>query len=443
MEIYKLRKPAHLDINKIIRKISDLEDIASYTAAINRPDYLFWDRAQYKDHPPSITPEELWSLVKLFRINSPVRTKTPIRDEQGVYFTWQQLLGMDFFLHEVDLQLGGFLETTIPDGEPSKRRFISRGIMEEAIASSQLEGANTTRKAAKKMLLEKRKPRNRSEKMILNNYQAMIKIESILKARSMSKAILVDLHATLVEGTVEDSDVGRFRSDNDKIIVSDPKTDIVYHIPPSEKFLKTEIDRLIDFANDDSPRGHFVHPIIKAIMLHFWLAYLHPFTDGNGRLARVIFYWYALRKNYRAFSYLPISRVIRSSPAQYRDAYVYTEQDDNDLTYFIDFNIRKIKQAKNEFESYITRKEKENRFITEKARSQYDLNDRQIQLLRFLYKNTNGTTTIKLHSQIYGISRMTARKDLENLEELRLLSSRKVGRDRLFAGTEKIVDLFW
>jgi Fic family protein len=292
------------------------------------------------------------------------------------------------------------------------------------------------------MLLEKRAPRSRSEKMIFNNYQAMLKIEGVLKDKNLSRVILLDLHATLVQDTIDKADVGRFRNDTDRIVVSDPKTDIIYHIPPGEKFLKTEIDRLIDFANDDSPQRHFVHPIIKAIMLHFWLGYLHPFTDGNGRLARAIFYWYALRKNYWAFSYLPISRVIKGSPAQYRDAYVYTEQDDNDLTYFIDFNVRKMIQAKNEFESYIIRKEKENRFITETARSQYNLNDRQIQLLRLFYKNANATTTIKTHSKIYSISRVTARKDLEHMEELGLLLSKKVGRDRLFSATSIIVSLF-
>jgi len=442
MDIYKLKKPNYIDIRDIIRIISRDHNISTFTAAINTPDYLYWDKAQYKAHPKEITPEELWSLVKFFRANSPNRTQTPIRDEKGVSFTWQQVAGMDSILHEFDMQLGGFLETTIPHGETARRRFISRGIMEEAIASSQLEGANTTRKAAKKILLEKRTPRNRSERMIVNNYQAMLKIESVLKNENLSRAALLDLHATLVEDTIDEKDAGRFRRDNDKIIVSDPKTDIVYHIPPSEKFLKIEIDRLIDFANDDSRRGQFVHPIIKAIMLHFWLGYLHPFTDGNGRLARAIFYWYALRRNYWAFSYLPISRVIKNSPAQYRDAYVYTEQDDNDLTYFIDFNIRKIRQAKNEFESYIKRKEKESRFITEKARSQYELNDRQIQLLRFLYKNPNATTTIKTHSQIHDKSRMTARKDLENLEDLGFIISKKVGRDRLFTATAKVIGLF-
>ena len=113
--------------------------------------------------------------------------------------------------------------------------------------------------------------------------------------------------------------------------------------------------------NDNLEDPYFVHPLIKAILLHFWLGYLHPFTDGNGRFARTIFYWYLLRHKYWAVSYLPVSRVIRNAPAQYRDAYVYSEQDDRDATYFVDYNLHKIMQAKREFEDYALRKQAENR----------------------------------------------------------------------------------
>lgn len=53
------------------------------------------------------------------------------------------------------------------------------------------------------------------------------------------------------------------------------------------------------------PNGHlpdtFIHPAIRAIILHFWLGYDHPFVDGNGRTARALFYWAMLRQNYSLF----------------------------------------------------------------------------------------------------------------------------------------------
>ena len=273
-----------------------------------------------------------------------------MKDKGGKYFTWQLLKGYDYFLHEVDLKLGGALETIIVEGEAARQRFIARGIMEEAIASSQLEGANTTRRAAKKMLREKRKPTNRSEQMILNNYDAMLLIEERLNTSDLTLDVLLELHTTLTRKTIEDDLVGRFRRDADQVVICDAGSGVIYHVPPSVSFMKREVKRLVDYANDDLTASHFVHPLIKAIILHFWIGYLHPFTDGNGRLARALFYWYLLRQGYWAFSYLPVSRIIRNSPVQYRDAYVYSEQDDNDLTYFIDYNVRKISQAQRDFE---------------------------------------------------------------------------------------------
>ena len=439
MDIFKLEKPQKAgNINKIINNFNK----SSYLLAANSPNYLYWDKVKYLPRPEGITAEEFWALIKLIRKLAPNRTATPVRDEKGNYFTWESLPGLNYFLHEIDMQLGGNIESSKFNSKLQSQRFITRGIMEEAIASSQLEGANTTRKAAKKMLLEKREPVNRSEHMILNNYRAMLEIEGELSDKNLTNARLLELHTILTQNTIPDTEVGRYRNDDDNIIVADTRSDMIYHIPPKESFFHDEIDRFLSFSNNDSDKKQFVHPVIKAIILHFWFAYLHPFTDGNGRLARAIFYWYLIKNGYWAFSFLPVSRVIRNSPAQYRDAYIYSEQDDNDLTYFIDYNIKKISQAKKEFENYLKRKEIENKKMLTGAYSKYNLNDRQIQLLRYLHKNNGATTTINLHANVYGVSRMTARADLYKLLKLGFLESLKRGREKPFTGTKKIAELF-
>ena len=441
MEIFKLAKP---DIGgKVDQSLEILKRYAGameYVANANHPVYLYWDKVRYK-HPPEMTAEEFWALLKILRQYSPGRTRTEVRDEAGSYFSWQPLRGLDHFLHKVDLNLGGILASPIVDNSADRQKYISRNIMEEAIASSQLEGASTTRVVAKQMLLEQRKPRNSSEQMILNNYNAMLEIDRRLQHEELTLDTFLHLHGTIVKDTIDSSEVGRLRQDIDKVVVSDSSTGLVYHIPPSEKFLREEIRKFIRFANDSSESDVFVHPILKATILHFWVGYLHPFTDGNGRMARAISSWYLLRKGYWAFAYLPLSKYIKNSPAQYRDAYIYSEQDDNDLTYFIDFSIRKITQATREFESYVERKQHENRTKARMARARYDLNDRQIQLLQYLHKHPEAPTTIKTHSSVYEVSRVTARKDLEELERMGLLESRKIGRERPFRATKKTAEL--
>jgi Fic family protein len=270
----------------------------------------------------------------------------------------------------------------------------------------------------------------------------MLLIEERLRYHDLNIDTLFELHATLTRDTIDDADVGRLRRDTDNIEVSDPVAGITYHIPPAAKFLKEELTRFVKYANDNLQKHVFVHPVIKAIILHFWVGYLHPFTDGNGRLARAVFYWYLLKKKYWAFAYLPLSKVIKNSPVQYGRAYVYSEQDDCDLTYFIDYNIRKISQAQREFGAYVSKKQGENSRMAELAQSEFNLNDRQIQLLRYLHKNPEATTTIKTHSHVYEISRPTATKDLERLEQLGFLVSRRLGQKKPFRATEKTKELF-
>lgn len=445
--LYKLEKPNLENItqerfSQILSMYLDYKsDISFYISKTMYPEYLYWDNVKYKSTPNKLTKEEFWKITKFFRQTQ--STETQIKDEKtGKNFTWIKLLNLEEFLHNVDLNTGGNLFSFVNDiDETNRNKFISRGVMEEAIASSQLEGAHTTRKVAKQLLREKRKPRNESEQMILNNFNTMNLVESKYKNQKLSRDLIFELHSMITKDTVNPEEQGRFRNDDENIIVTDKTTGIIYHNPPKKEFLEKEINELISFANDEG-KGLFVHPVIKAIILHFWVGYLHPFTDGNGRLARLLFYWYLLRHNYWAFAYLPISRIIKKSPTQYGNAYIYSEQDDLDLTYFIDYNIKKIQQAIEDFESYLKEKAKENSQMNKAAKTKYHLNDRQIQLLQFLHSNPNESTNLKIHMNINQISKATAIKDLKELEKINFIRSEKVKRNLYYFGESKLETLF-
>ena len=444
--LYKIEKPPLEKLNQ--EKLFELfvayqdnkDGLASQYQATIEPEYLYWDKIRFKSGiPPNVKMEEFWHLVKFIRRAQSV--ETVLTAESGQKFSWLRLPGLERFLHEVDLNMGGNL-FALSDGvdDTNRYKFISRGVMEEAIASSQLEGAHTTREAAKQMLREGRKPRNNSERMILNNYRAMRTIEAEYKDRKISLETIFQLHAMLTKDTINPDQQGRFRKDTENIIVGDD-AGVVYHIPPKRAFVEQQMNALIAFANDE-PEQAFLHPIIKAIMLHFWIGYLHPFTDGNGRLARAMFYWYLMSKNYWAFGYLPISRVIKKSPVQYGMAYVYAEQDDLDLTYFLDYNLRKIKMAVKEFDEYLRRKAKENAQMNKLSKLRYNFNDRQIQLLQFFNKNKDHRTSITIHMNVNQVSRATSNTDIQRLAATGFIKPRKVGKHVYYYATEKVDALF-
>lgn len=446
MSLLKIEKP---DLSKIIGQkpielfTKNREIFRAFLDKADSPAYLPWSKVKYKQTPPGLSPVEYWYLIKLTRGFR--ATPTFIQAENGSVFTWGKLDRFDRFMHQFDLETGGNL--MVPAERLSllntgKENFVARGIMEEAIASSQLEGAHTTRKVAKQMILERRKPRNASEQMILNNYRTMQAIADDFKNRPLSREVLFELHAMLVDGTdVPEEEKRRFRTDMDNIVVGDDQNNIG-HIPPKEEFLNKELDRFINIANDMSDDEIFLHPLVKAIFLHFWTGYLHPFTDGNGRLARTIFYWYLLKKGYWAALYLPISVMLKRSPSQYKHAYLYAEQDDYDLTYFVDYNFAKIAMAIAEFREYVAGKMQENKKINRTLASKYGLNDRQKQVLFHLARASGEHATIASHQVLNRISRITATKDLGGLVNLKLLSQKKEGKTFFYTATEQARKLF-
>ena len=443
MEPLKVEKAdfSKIDKSEVLNKATKDEsfDITNYIKEVNEPRYLYWDEVKYKPTPKNLNSIEYWFLVKQLR--KLLSTPTPIKAENGNFFKWVRLTYTDEYLHEIDMHTGGQIFATYEIlSQDIKQKFLSRGVIEEAIASSQLEGAHTTRAVAKKMILEKRKPRNESEKMIMNNYITMSSLEEDFKNEELSEKTLFDLHAMITKDTLSRDKQYRYRKDEDDIVVRNDK--YIAFVPPKHSFVEQEIKRLFEYANDKESK-EFIHPVVKAILLHFWIGYLHPFVDGNGRLARALFYWYLLRKGYWTFMYLPISSIIKRSPVQYSMAYTYAEQDELDATYFYDYHIRKILQSIEEFDSYISRIVSENKKIDSVLKESIVLNERQKQLLYYLVSEGNeANVTIGSHQTLNNISRQTAYRDLKYLKTKELLTTKSVGKFTRYFPSDKLNKLF-
>ena len=263
-------------------------------------EYLFWDKIKYKNID-DLDPKQIWSIVKISReFNYKNLTF-------GKYnFNYVSTDYIQKILHYFDMNIGGYMgaKSIIPDAD--KTRYLVSSIMEEAISSSQMEGASTTRKKAKEMIQQEKKPRNKSEQMIMNNYITMKHIVQ-LKSDEISPEKILYLHKLITNGTLDDiEDEGMFRNNNDVHVVNHVNSEIV-HTPPSHEEFNDLIKDLCDFFNNDNQ--NFIHPIIKGCIIHFMIGWIHPFSDGNGRTARALFYWYLLKKGYWLTEYLSISKI--------------------------------------------------------------------------------------------------------------------------------------
>ena len=390
---------------------------------INDSSYPYWEKWKYLAEDWGLDPGRVWMAIKTSRR---VLQRIVNFDSAGRF---KLLINtpsiMQRQLHELDLSLGGNLDASdiIPSEE--KQRYLISSLMEEAIASSQLEGAATTRKVAKQMLETNRKPRNISEQMIVNNYAAMQWIVQNKKTQITEESIL-QIHRIITNDTLADKqEEGAFRTTDDVRIV-DVQTGEVLHTPPQQQDLGQLMKAFCSFTNDMEMEDFFLHPISKAITIHFLIGYIHPFTDGNGRTARALFYWYLIRKGYWLIEYMSVSRIILGSKAQYARAYQHTEKDENDLTYFILYNLKCIQHSLEELKKYIARKNREKKDVLSLLRNT-DYNDRQIALIQEIITDKKAVFTVTEVQNKFGVANQTARTDLEHLVSTGILEPRKSG----------------
>jgi len=268
--------------------------------------------------------------------------------------------------------------------------------------------------------------------MILNNYHALQFIRR-LRDEPLTPAIVFELQRILTEGTLDESDAaGRFRRPDEHIVVSDELDGPVLHDPPEATELAARMEAMCAFANASDMDEPFIHPVARSILLHFWLAYDHPFVDGNGRTARALFYWSMARRGYWLAEFLSISRILKDAPSRYNRAFLYTETDDNDATYFILFQLKVIVRAIEELHEYLARKavemEETARLIRRSRAIRERLNHRQLALHNHALKHPGREYTFASHRASHDVSYGTARTDLLELARYGLLTEQKSGR---------------
>lgn len=401
------------------------------TSARSEEPYWHWDEMRRRKPPDGLTREEWWLQQKFVRAGS--RRTLPFTDVQGVNFGFNIPPEAERLLHEIDQLAAG--RVMAPDeivSDHTRDQYLVSSLMEEAISSSLLEGAATTRRDAKQLLRSGREPRTKAERMVVNNYRTMNLIREELD-QPLTVEMILGIHRSITGGTLDDpEDAGRIQGASDeRVVVGHAYEDLVYHRPPPAALLPTRLEALVEFANETESKP-FLHPVIRAIVLHFWLAYDHPFVDGNGRTARALFYRAMLRQGYWLTEFLSISRLLYQAPAQYEKAFLFVETDEADLTYFILHQLRVIRRSIDELYDYLARRAEEIRTLERQLGKSGRFNARQLALLADALKTPDAVYTFQSHQNSHGVVYETARKDLLDLEVLGLLIRGKVGREFRF-----------
>lgn len=421
---------------RVIASLANADDerhllvLRALAGGLDDPEYRPWEyyfRAE--PVPDGLMREEWWYAVRTARAST--ARPTPFIMTDGTRLTFNL---PDRFLRlneEITAQARGQVELPAEVATQGVRdRYLINSLYEEAITSSQMEGASTTRRDAKKMLREKKDPRTRSERMILNNFLALEFVRDHL-GEELTPEFICGVHRIVTDETLDEAeDAGRLqRQGEERIRIYGSEGDEqLLHVPPPAEELPERLQRLCDFANGVGEyASQYVPPLVRALVVHFMMGYDHYFVDGNGRTARVIAQWVMLREGFFLMDFVPVSRLLHKAPAQYARSFLEVEQDEGDLTYFLIWHAEVMCRAIRELHEYLARKSKEMGQMKHLLR-RTELNNRQIGVIEEALKDSAFTVTAAAHADRYRVTLQTAHVDLRGLEDGGYLMRVKRGR---------------
>lgn len=398
--------------------------------------YLHWDQMRRRQPPSGLTMEQWWWGTRLSR--RMVSRVLPLTDADGANLTFANVDAVQERVHRIDQLAGGqILADDVVTSLRGSDRYLVSSLVEEAITTSQLEGASTTRRVAKELLATGRAPRDRGEQMIVNSLRAMMAAQE-MAAGPLTPERVLDLHRIVAEDAVDDPrDAGRLQADGEDRIAIYWHDETLLHQPPPADQLEDRLVQLCAFANGETPDG-FLHPVVRAILLHFWLAYDHPFVDGNGRTARALFYWSMLRSGYWLTQYISVSAILGRAPRQYVDSYLFTETDAGDTTYFVLYQLGVVLRAIDSLHDYLARKVAETREIERMLQGSGSLNHRQLLVVRDALRDPSEPFTIAAQARRNRVTYESARNDLASMERDGLLTKVRQGKKFVYRAVPEL-----
>jgi Fic family protein len=141
---------------------------------------------------------------------------------------------------------------------------------------------------------------------------------------------------------------------------------------------------------------------------------------------------FSFSADYRLFECISISDILKQAPVKYYRAFLYSETDENDLTYFLLHQSEVIRKAIDKLHAYIARRTGELRQSEKLLRGWRQLNHRQQALVGHALRHPGASYTVEGHQRSHNTAYDTARKDLLALAECRLLDLHKSGKKMVF-----------
>ena len=205
----------------------------------------------------------------------------------------------------------------------------------------------------------------------------------------------------------------------------------IYTLPQNEQEIKKYLKNLEDFINNNEDN---IDPLIKVCLIHYQFESIHPFYDGNGRTGRILNILYLVLNNLIDSPILYLSKYINKTKQEYYKLFNEV-RDNNNFEDWILYILKGIEITSKETITLIEKIQNEMKTYKEEFRNKLPKIYSK-ELLESLFYEVY--TKISYIERACNVTRLTASSYLNQLEEIGLLESEKVGRERLYKNTRLI-----
>ena len=210
-------------------------------------------------------------------------------------------------------------------------------------------------------------------------------------------------------------EVGKYRTNEEQIVSGIWGREKVHYIAPSPDRVESEMQQFLDWFDSDEQ----VSSIIRSAMAHFWFVSIHPFEDGNGRLARILSDMLLARGEKSEFRFYNVSSQINKDKNHYYDILERMQHEDGDITEWLVWYMQKLIEALDEAETIVNTILNKS-FFWQKA-SSIPMTERQTQMLNLFLDRYEAKITSKTWATLAKCSKDTAIRDIQDLLDKNVL----------------------
>ena len=364
--------------------------------------------------PAGISHDEVWAFAASIR--RLFSTEIPIRSPQGHILWYFRHQGIIDQLCEIERYCRADSDLNRELAEREGSPFVVKTQIEEAIATSQLDGLDIPSDHARALLRMDRKPRQGEERLVLNTYNA-ISTTHRLVGEKFTPALLRDLHNQVIDG-VDPSSLRRSRERFG--LCRSVYRDLV------DRGSTRQIEEICAYANHEI--GDIdEHPAIRALNLRGAIKQWQPFSDWNGNMASLVWRLYCLKQGYPVLGHLPVCRAIlnwetgiirppdvisRSLPEQWVDG-----NGREDYTANVTISLQLVHVELRGLRERVALRKHRDSEVTDSLEEDSTLNHRQRSILSRALRHPEAEFTIRYHRTNHGVVYATARADLLELVE--------------------------